>query len=104
MSHGKPLFTVPIGTQGKGKVEVSSPSNKVYVVAFGSPPDNRLVTDFCEAIVLALDILETNYPHGVVVTTSLIEKFYSNGLDLEHAMQPGFFANVLYKLWRRILM
>ncbi|KAL5404368.1 hypothetical protein PMIN03_009225 [Paraphaeosphaeria minitans] len=102
MSRGKPLFTVPIGT--KGQVEVSSPADKVYVVAFGSPPDNRLVTDFCEAIALALDILETNYPHGVVITTSLIEKFYSNGLDLEHAMQPGFFANVLYKLWRRILI
>ncbi|KAJ4345206.1 uncharacterized protein N0V89_011335 [Didymosphaeria variabile] len=102
MSRGKPLFTVPIGT--KGKVEVTSPAEKVYVVAFGSPPDNRLVTDFCEAILLALDILETKYQHGVVITTSLIEKFYSNGLDLEHAMQPGFFANVLFKLWRRILI
>ncbi|KAF2437312.1 enoyl-CoA hydratase/isomerase [Karstenula rhodostoma CBS 690.94] len=102
MSRGKPLFTVPIGT--KGEVEVTSPVDKVYVVAFGSPPDNRLVTDFCEAIVLALDILETKYQHGVVITTSLIDKFYSNGLDLEHAMQPGFFANVLYKLWRRILI
>ncbi|KAL1603495.1 hypothetical protein SLS60_005082 [Paraconiothyrium brasiliense] len=102
MSRGKPLFTIPIGT--KGKVEVTSPAEKVYLVAFGSPPDNRLVTDFCEAILLALDILETKYQHGVVITTSLIDKFYSNGLDLEHAMQPGFFANVLYKLWRRILI
>lgn len=59
---------------------------------------------FCQAILLALDILETRHAPGVVITTSGISKFYSNGLDLEHAsFTPGFFPESLYALWRRVL-
>lgn len=59
---------------------------------------------FCNAISLALDILQTSHPAGVVITTSGISKFYSNGLDLEHATStPGFFSDVLYGLWHKLL-
>ena len=59
---------------------------------------------FCQAILLALDIIETRHEPGVVITTSGISKFYSNGLDLEHAsFTPGFFPDSLYALWRRML-
>ncbi|KAJ9631059.1 hypothetical protein H2203_001588 [Taxawa tesnikishii (nom. ined.)] len=83
------LFEVPIGAEGK--VVCLRPADKVYVLQFTSPPDNRLVT-------------VTTLPHGVVITTSGIPKFYSNGLDLEHAnWTPGFFGDSLYALWRRLL-
>ncbi|PSK60770.1 Enoyl-CoA delta isomerase 1, peroxisomal [Elsinoe australis] len=102
-TSGSPLFKVPIASGGQ--VEVTSPSPKVYVLTFTSPPDNRLKTDFCQAIILALDIIELKYPHGVVITTSGIQKFFSNGLDLEHAnYTPGFFTESLYALWRRLLI
>ncbi|KAF2151077.1 ClpP/crotonase [Myriangium duriaei CBS 260.36] len=97
------LFEVPI-TSG-GKVLCTRPAPKVYVLEFTSQPDNRLKTDFCQALHLALDIIELRYPHGVVITTSGIQKFYSNGLDLEHASwTPGFFPDALYALWRRLLI
>lgn len=61
--------------------------------------------EFCKAVLLALDIVELRYPHGVLITTSGITKFYSNGLDLEHASwTPGFFTDSLYALWRRLLV
>merc|ERR1712093_695529 len=84
----QPLFTVPILSTDKttsGTVVCTTPSPGVYILTFTSPPDNRLVTSFCQSIILALDILEFSYPHGVVITTSGIQKFFSNGLDLEHA-------------------
>ena len=59
---------------------------------------------FCQAVLLALDVIETRHAPGVVVTTSAIEKFYSNGLNLEHAsLTPGYFPDSLYALWRRLL-
>lgn len=65
--------------------------------------DNRLTTPFCQALLLALDIVEARHPPGVVITTSGIDKFYSNGLDLAHADRtPGFFGESLYALWRRL--
>lgn len=65
----------------------------------------KVLQVFCEALLTALDIIEAKYERGVVITTSGIQKFYSNGLDLEHASRtPGFYANTLYKLWRRLLM
>lgn len=36
------LFEVPIGDSGK--VTVTEPAAKVYLVTFASPPDNRLTT------------------------------------------------------------
>ncbi|TKA37723.1 hypothetical protein B0A54_11807 [Friedmanniomyces endolithicus] len=105
--RGEVLFELPIGT--KGQLICTRPKDKVYLITFSSPPDNRL-TSVCLArtpqasILLALDIIETRYDAGVVITTSGIEKFYSNGLDLEHAsFTPGFFPDTLYALWRRLL-
>ncbi|QIW98710.1 hypothetical protein AMS68_004228 [Peltaster fructicola] len=96
------LFKLPI--ESNGSVVVTQPAEKVYLLTFTSPPDNRLVTSFCQAIILALDIIELRYEPGVVITTSGIEKFYSNGLNLEHASStPGFFTDSLYALWLRLL-
>lgn len=104
------LFTVPIlanpsskdGHAGTVICTTSAPG--VYLLTFTSPPDNRLLTPFCQALMLALDILEFSYPHGVVITTSGIQKFYSNGLDLEHASNTeGFFPNSLFALFKRLI-
>ncbi|GAM82188.1 hypothetical protein ANO11243_001670 [Dothideomycetidae sp. 11243] len=100
---GDVLFQIPIASGGV--VKCSTPAAKVYLLEFTSPPDNRLKTDFCEALHLALDIIEFRHPPGVVITTSGISKFYSNGLDLEHATEtPGFFGDTLFALWRRFLI
>lgn len=100
------LFTLPIPSEGAdGDTIVCTTSEPgVYVLTFTSPPDNRLVTPFCQTLLLALDILEFSHPPGVVITTSGIAKFYSNGLELEHATgTPGFFPNTLFALWKRLL-
>lgn len=102
------LFTLAIPdspeAQG-GSFTCTSPAPKVYVLTFNAPPDNRLITPFCQTFLKALDILEFSYPHGVLITTSGIQKFYSNGLNLEHATStPGYWANSLYALWKRLLM
>jgi hypothetical protein len=96
------LFSVPIA--GGGSFECTSPAEKVYLLTFISPPDNRMVTAFLEAFELALDIIEERFPKGVVVTTSGIPKFYSNGLDLEHAFRTEGFWETLWRFWRRLLM
>jgi enoyl-CoA hydratase/carnithine racemase len=96
------LFTVPIDPEGS--ITCTTPQEKVYLLTFVSPPDNRLRTGFCNALMLALNIIEHQHPRGVVVTTSGIQKFYSNGLDLEHAMTtPGYWGGTLYALWRRLI-
>ncbi len=100
--RGALLFEIPIGTTGN--LVATSPAPKTYLLTFRSPPDNRLTTPFCQALLLALDILELRHEPGVVITTSGIDKFYSNGLDLTHAsFTPGFFPESLYKLWARLL-
>ena len=103
-----PLFTVPIPTQGKhagGTVVCTEPAPRVYLLTWTSPPDNRLTTAFCTALLDALDRVEFGgYAPGVVVTTSSVAKFYSNGLDLEHAVTtPGFWTQSLYRLFTRFL-
>lgn len=40
--ESKKLFEVPIGTNGK--VVCTQPADKVYVLEFTSPPDNRLTS------------------------------------------------------------
>ncbi|KAL8896357.1 MAG: hypothetical protein Q9207_007745 [Kuettlingeria erythrocarpa] len=96
------LFTLPI--EPKGSIFCTQPSQRVYLLTFDSPPDNRLTPAFCTAFVLALDILDHRFPKGLVVTTSAIPKFYSNGLDYESAVKSKiFFSDVLYPLWRRLL-
>ncbi|KAH9845429.1 Copper homeostasis protein cutC [Teratosphaeria destructans] len=88
------LFKVPIDQTGN--IVCTRPQDKIYLLTWTSPPDNRLRTDFCQALLLALDIVEQRYPPGVLITTSGISKFYSNGLDLEHATYtPHFFTESL---------
>lgn len=96
------LFTLRIDPNGS--IFCTQPSQRVYLLTFDSPPDNRLTPAFCRAFVLALDILDRRFPKGLVVTTSAIPKFYSNGLDYESAVKSKtFFSDVLYPLWRRFL-
>lgn len=100
------LFTVPIASTG-GAIVCSNPSQEeqnVYLLTFTSPQDNRLTPSFIDAMVLALDIIEQNYPKGVVITTSGIAKFYSNGLDLDVvASTDGFLEKWLWRLFRKFL-
>lgn len=96
------LFVLPITPAGR--ITCTQPSPRVYLLTFESPPDNRMTPAFCDTFLLALDILDHRFPKGVVVTTSGIQKFYSNGLDYESAIKAkGFFGEVLYPLWRRLL-
>ena len=90
------LFVLPITPAGR--ITCTQPAPRVYLLTFESPPDNRMT------FLLALDIIDHRFPKGVVVTTSGIQKFYSNGLDYESAIKTkGFFGEVLYPLWRRLL-
>ncbi|CAG8960965.1 hypothetical protein HYFRA_00002503 [Hymenoscyphus fraxineus] len=102
------LFTLPIipspDAKPIGSITCQQPSKGVYLLIFGSAPDNRLLSCFCQTFLLALDILEFEYPTGVVITTSAIPKFYSNGLDLEHATTTdGFLPNSLWALFKRLI-
>ncbi|KAL8918932.1 MAG: hypothetical protein Q9172_005200 [Xanthocarpia lactea] len=97
-----PLFKLPIGP--RGTITCTQPSQRVYLLTFDSPPDNRLTPEFCGAFVLALDILDRRFEKGLVLTTSAIPKFYSNGLDFESAFKSkSFFPEILYPLWKRLL-
>ncbi|KHN95504.1 enoyl-CoA hydratase/isomerase family protein [Metarhizium album ARSEF 1941] len=97
------LFTVPIpscGAHPGGSITVTEPQPRVYLLTFVSPPDNRITTVFCRALMQALDILEFgDFPPGVVITTSGTPKFYSNGLDLEHAINTDGFWQLFYDLY-----
>lgn len=100
---GKTLFSLPIKSETGGSITVTEPAPLTYLLTFNAAPDNRLVTGFVEAFLLALDIIEARYPHGVVITTSGITKFYSNGLNLDHALStPGYYST-LYKLFARLV-
>jgi hypothetical protein len=102
----KQLFSIPIpSTNGTFTCTIPSSENStIYLLTFTSPADNRLIPEFLDSFLLALDILEHNYPKGVLITTSGIQKFFSNGLDLEKALSsPGFFERHLYTLFRRLL-
>jgi Delta3-Delta2-enoyl-CoA isomerase len=107
MAAPTPLFTIPIEPWGEypgGSIVATEPEANVYLLTFASPPDNRLIAPFCNAMLKALDAVEFGYPPGVVITTSGIQKFYSNGLDLAHAQEvEGYWADALYAMWRRFL-
>ncbi|KAK0748532.1 ClpP/crotonase-like domain-containing protein [Apiosordaria backusii] len=105
---GKTLFTLPIPPLNQhpgGSITVTTPLPAVYLLTITSPPDNRLTTATCTALLDALDLIEfSGHPPGVVITTSGLPKFYSNGLDLEHALgTEGFLPGILYKLFHRLL-
>lgn len=104
------LFELPIqgsqdlGVGGSGKIVCTEPKPQIYLLTFTNAPDNRLVSAFCNALILALDIIETRYPRGVVITTSGVAKFYSNGMDIEHSQfTRAYMPDALYALWRRLL-
>ncbi|KAG7053347.1 enoyl-CoA hydratase/isomerase [Colletotrichum scovillei] len=107
MASQTPLFTIPIpelDSHEGGTIVCTTSAPQVYLLTWSSPPDNRLTTPFCKALLAALDIIEFAHPPGVLVTTSAITKFYSNGLDLEHAFAtPRFFPDTLYALFKRLL-
>lgn len=99
------FFHIPIATGGR--FECIESAERVYLLRFESPPDNRLSDAFCQAFLVALDLIESKLPKGVVVTTSKIEKFYSNGLVLSDLGDAGrrstFFARSLYPLLHRLI-
>lgn len=98
----KVLFTLPIADT-TGSITCTQPLPLVYLLTFISPPDNRLRTDFCQAFILALDIIEVSYTPGVVVTSSSSPKFFSNGLDLEHAFDtPRYYLDSLFAMYSRL--
>lgn len=102
------LFTLaipPLAPYPGGTLTCTQPSPKTYLLTLTSPPDNRLTTPVCTALLEALDILEFGpYPPGVLVTTSGIPKFFSNGLDLDHAVaNAATYWPLLYSVWRRLL-
>lgn len=105
MSTGKLLFQVPIATGGG--FECTQPANRVYLLSFTSPPDNRITFEFIDAFMASLDFVEHNLPKGVLVTTSAIEKFYSNGFDLSKLGTPSlrtqFINGCFYPLLHRLL-
>lgn len=98
-----PLFTIPVEHTG-GSFTCTSPADRIYLLTFNSPPDNRLHSNFIDAFLLSLDIIESKFEKGVVITTSGIPKFYSNGLDIEHTLNtPGFWETKKTKLVERLL-
>ncbi|KFA74711.1 hypothetical protein S40288_03955 [Stachybotrys chartarum IBT 40288] len=106
-SPPKQLFTLPIAAQGTqhpgGTITCTEPRERLYVLTWTSPADNRLTTPFLQTLLTALDLLEFGHPSGAVLTTSGIPKFYSNGLDLAHAQETEGFWALLYSVWRRFL-
>ena len=106
-SSATELFSVPVPpceSYPGGAIVCTSPAPDVYLLTITSPPDNRLTTALCGALLTALDVVEFSYPPGVLVTTSGIAKFYSNGLDLDHAQEVEAFCDKsLYALWARLL-
>ncbi|KAH8778872.1 ClpP/crotonase-like domain-containing protein [Diaporthe sp. PMI_573] len=107
-SSSKPLYSIPVPAcddHPGGSVTITEPADRVYVLTLTSPPDNRLTTAVCQALLQALDIVEFSLAPGCVVTTSALPKFFSNGLDLGHAVAHGtaFWAGSLWALFRRFL-
>lgn len=109
MSSPPPLFSIPIPPAPGASIVCTAPQPGVFLLTWSSPPDNRLTTSFCHALLAALDALEFGpaaaaaAEGAVLVTTSAIEKFYSNGLDLAHAVATDGFWPLLYRVWRRFL-
>lgn len=68
--QGSVLFELPIGQAGK--IVVTEPAKKVYLLTFSSPPDNRLTTvsplpelyglEFTSSLNYSIDILQSDPP------------------------------------------
>ena len=94
----KVLFSIPVA-HTKGAFTCTSPADRIYLLTFASPPDNRLHSNFIDAFLLSLDIIEEKFPKGIVITTSAIPKFYSNGLDIDHVRStPDFWEKKMNKI------
>lgn len=70
--------------------------------------DNRFTTEFCNAILSALEIVEDIFlaeedPSDMALVTVGQGKIYSNGLDLTHAVGYVPFMNTYLLLLRRLL-
>lgn len=70
--------------------------------------DNRFTTDFCQAILKALQIVEDRFlsaeePTDMALVTLGNDKIFSNGLDLMHAITYSPFMDVYLTLLRRYL-
>ncbi|CAN8103436.1 unnamed protein product [Discula destructiva] len=109
---GRTLFTIPVppcDAHPGGTITITEPAPQVYLITILSPPDNRLTTALCQALLTALNLIEHSphnpLPTGVVVTTSALPKFFSNGLDLDHARAVGdaYWIASLWALYRRFL-
>lgn len=97
------FITVPI--VGGGNFEVTTAAEGVYVLAFTSPPDNRVILPFIDAFSKTLDILEIKTKaQGAVIITSGIAKFFSNGFDLDHALAHADFFERCIGLLNQIMM
>jgi enoyl-CoA hydratase/carnithine racemase len=102
----KQLFSLPIPPFEKhpgGTITCTEPRERIYLLTWTSPADNRLTTPFLETLAKALDLVEFSNKPGVLVTTSGIPKFYSNGLDLAHAVATPAYWPLLYSVWKRLL-
>lgn len=88
-----------------GNLALTSPSPSTILLSISIPPDNRLTTPVCEALLSALDAIEFQHKPSLLLLTSAIPKFFSNGLDLDHAVanQPRFWREALYPLFKRLL-
>lgn len=84
----------------------------IFVITMTNREDNRLTTEFCQAMLNALRYIEedigmmSDLPSrkAAVVTVGGVQKFYSNGLDLEHtASTPNYWRDSFYALLIRIL-
>ncbi|KAF7731886.1 hypothetical protein EC973_007717 [Apophysomyces ossiformis] len=69
--------------------------------------DNRFTTEFCEAILTALRIVENTFlkesPSEMALVTIGEGKIYSNGLDLANALAYPPFMDVYLLMLRRVL-
>jgi enoyl-CoA hydratase/carnithine racemase len=70
--------------------------------------DNRFTTEFCQAILQALQIVEDYFlaseePADMALVTVGNDKIFSNGLDLMHAVSYRPFMDVYLTVLRRYL-
>ncbi|KAI7899278.1 ClpP/crotonase-like domain-containing protein [Cokeromyces recurvatus] len=70
--------------------------------------DNRFTTEFCQAILKALQIVEDYFlaceePVDMALVTLGNDKIYSNGLDLMHAISYRPFMDVFLSLLKKLL-